>query len=123
MSLPICAKGPVSGARKPILIGADCADTPRGAASEVASTSRTAEATRRKRVMSISPCELALRPERAQHAPRREEDYADVHGAQDEQPALGVHADEVLEKHDHGRAERGARQRARPAEGHHEERL
>src|SRR5207249_4849593 len=124
MSLPICAKGPVSGARNPILIGADCAGAPTGAASDVASASRTTEATRRMRVMSGPPCDLAARgPERAQHAARCEQDDADVHGAQDEQPALGVHADEVLEEHDHGRAEGRPRQGAGAAEGDHEERL
>src|SRR5207248_8726116 len=124
MSLPICAKGPVSGARKPILIGADCADTTRGAASEVASMSRTAEATMRMRVIGGSPCDLAVRrPQRAEHAARREEDDADVDGAEDQQPALGVDADEILEEDDDGGAERRSRQCAGAAQRDHEQRF
>src|SRR6186997_261300 len=40
----------------------------------------------------------------AHHAARREQDDADVHRAEDEQPALGVKAHEVLEEHDDARA-------------------
>src|SRR6266480_6256047 len=119
MSLPIWAKGPVRGARKPILIGADCA----GATTGAKKASSAAQLTRRKRVMRVSPCRLSLRPERAQHAARREQDDADVHGAEDQEPALGVDADEVLEEHDGGRTEGGPRQRAGPAEGDHQQRF
>src|SRR5215472_711643 len=55
MSLPIWAKGPVSGARKPILIGPDCACAPTGAASDARKANRTAEATMRMRVIESSP--------------------------------------------------------------------
>src|SRR5919108_5515578 len=100
MSLPICAKGPVSGARKPILIGADCAGTPTGAASGVASASRTTTATIRTRLMRWLSLRLALRPERPEHAAGREQDHPDVHRAEDQQPALGIDADEVFQKDD-----------------------
>src|SRR5688572_2794344 len=126
MSLPICAKGPVSGARNPILIGPDCAGRGGGPSSGASRTVSTTTARARARRASMRPllARLALsRPERAQHAARREQDDADVHGAEDQEPALGVHADEVLQEDDDGRAERGAGQRARTAERHHEQGL
>src|SRR5690349_2319191 len=123
MSLPICANGPVRGARKPILIGADCAGAPTGAAIGATNASSTASLTRDERVMTISPWRLTLRPERTQHAAWREQDDADVDGAEDQQPALRVHADEVLQEDDRRRAERRPRERARSSERDHEQRL
>src|SRR5262249_643690 len=51
------------------------------------------------------------------------EDDADVDGAQDQQPALGVDAHEVLEEYDDGGAGRRAEQRALATERDHEQRL
>src|SRR5687768_12155563 len=124
MSLPIWAKGPVRGARKPILIGADCAGAVGGTASGAAKVSRTANATRRRRLMAWSPSELAFRrPRSAQDAAGREQTDADVDGAQDQQASLGVHADEILQEDDGGGAERRAGKRPGPAERDHQQRL
>src|SRR5215470_4490286 len=113
-----------SSTTTPILIGADCAGAPRGAASDVTKASTTAEATKRTRVIGGSPSELAVRSsERAEHATRREQDDADVHGAENEQPPLGVHADEVLQEHDHRSAEGRSCQGAGAAQRHHQERF
>src|SRR6266446_6875719 len=192
MSLPSAAAAPVSGARRPILIGPPCAGAVRGAASDAASaTLRTAASVRTwMRVIGGAPLHrlasdggdsiadsprlrlrLALRPralqrsarplhrlasdggapaprrpaartttaplgrgprlrrtaglpaECAQHSAGRKQDDADVDGAENQEPALRVHADEVLQKDDGHGAERRARERARAAERDHQERL
>src|SRR5262245_23842202 len=61
------------------------------------------------------PSRPSSRPRAAEgpdEAARREEDGADIDRPQDEEPALRVHAHEVLEEDDDGRAEGGADERA-----------
>src|SRR3989475_7928591 len=136
MSLPSADAAPVSGARRPILMGPPWACAVRGAASDAASaTLRTAASVRTwMRVIGGSPLLVSgggplsrrtagLPAECAQHSAGRKQDDADVDGAQDQEPALRVHADEVLQKDDGHGAERRARERARAAERDHQERL
>src|SRR6266446_5138510 len=154
MSLPSADAAPVSGARRPILMGPPCAAAVRGAASDAASaTLRTAASVRTwMRVIGGAPLHrlasdggdsiadsprlrlrLALRPralhrlasdggapaprrpaartttaplgrgprsrrtaglpaECAQHSAGRKQDDADVDGAENQEPALRVHA-------------------------------
>src|SRR5207245_2741898 len=157
MSLPSAAAAPVSGARRPILMGPPCAGAVRGAASDAASaTLRTAASVRTwMRVIGGAPLHrlasdggapaprrpaartttaplgrgprsrrtAGLPAECAQHSAGRKQDDADVDGAENQEPALRVHADEVLQKDDGHGAERRARERARAAERDHQERL
>src|SRR5881409_1330119 len=192
MSLPSAAAAPVSGARRPILMGPPCAGAVRGAASDAASaTLRTAASVRTwmrviggaplhrlasdggapaprrpaartttsqarlgrrgldRRLASPSAAARTAAPrtpkvrtttaplgrgprsrrtaglpaECAQHSAGRKQDDADVDGAENQEPALRVHADEVLQKDDGHGAERRARERARAAERDHQERL
>src|SRR6266545_5162199 len=59
----------------------------------------------------------------ADQAARGEEDGADIDGSQDQEPALRVDAHEVLEEDDDRGADRGADERPRAAQRHHQERL
>src|SRR5499425_930286 len=112
---------PVRGTRSPTLMGPLCAAAEPGAPPAITMTSSAIHGRRRESI-GIPPS--APRAAKGTHdAVRREQDDADVHGAQDEQPALRVDAHEVFEEHDHTRAEHGADERARPAQRRHEERL
>src|SRR5687767_5394420 len=108
MSLPIWAKGPVRGARKPILIGAPWAAGAAGVSSGTQTASRSSSDI--PRLMAIPLFMSAVSSERAENSARGEQADADVDGAQDEQPALGVDAHEVFQEHDDGGAQRGAGQ-------------
>src|SRR5919201_762464 len=115
MSLPICANGPVSGASMPIRMAPVCAWGGVGTARSATSTIRTAS----RRMQS--PSLPVPAGERTEHAAGREEDDADVDGAQDQEPALGVNADEIFQEHDGGGAEGGTGEGAGAAQRDHEE--
>src|SRR5215470_17496313 len=106
MSLPRADAAPVRGTRSPTLMGPLCAAAEPGAIPVAPMTSSVIHG-RRRESMGTPPS--ASRAAKGAHdAVRREQDDADVHGAQDEQPALRVDAHKVLEEHDHTCAEHGA---------------
>src|SRR5687767_6029842 len=128
MSLPIWALLPVSGASMPILKAPPCARATAAPSSDTDGAAAAARAVVRRKRRRVWFIRLSLgsagsAPERAENASRREQDDADVHGAQDEEPPLGIDAHEVLEEHDHRRADHGTGEGARPAERDHQQRL
>src|SRR5881392_3143828 len=124
MSLPSAEAAPVSGARRPILMGPLCAGPVRGTASATADATRKTTASVRPWMRFIVVALSPRRPaERAEHATGCPQDDADVDDAEDQEPALRVDAHEVLQEHDGRGAERRTGERARPAERDHEEGL
>src|SRR5713101_4370902 len=123
MSLPSAEAAPVSGTRSPILMGPPWA--PAGAGAVPADTSASSATNTGKRaIMTRASFRSApATAERADDAVGSEQDHADVDGAENEEPSLGVHAHEVLEEHDDAGADRGTDERARAAERGHQERL
>src|SRR5262249_31100564 len=121
MSLPRADAAPVRGTRSPTLMGPLCAAAEPAAPPAVTMTSSAIHGCRRERI-GIPPS-ASRAAKGADDAVRREQDDADVHGAEDEQPALRIDAHEVFEEHDHTGAEHRADERARPAQRRHEERL
>src|ERR1700682_2704785 len=119
MSLPSAEAAPVSGVRSPILMGPPWAMAGAGAAPTRA---RVKIATRVSKRVSMTGLPRSAPPaaERAHDAVRSKEDDADVHGAENEEPALRVHAHEVLEEDDEAGADGGADRGARAAQGGHE---
>src|SRR6266536_2175998 len=123
MSLPRAEAAPVSGTRRPILMGPPWATAGTGAVpADTSASSRTITA-KRAIMTSASFRSAPAAAERADDAVRSEQDHADVDGAENEEPALRVHAHEVLEKNDDAGADRRTDERARAAERGHQERL
>src|SRR3989442_3814257 len=120
MSLPRAEAAPVSGVKSPILMGPPWAMAGLGAAP-----ARTRVATRASKRVSMTGLPWSAPPaaERAHDAVRSKENDADVHGAENEEPAFRVHAHEVLEEDNEAGADGGADQSARTAEGDHEQGL
>src|SRR5712691_762675 len=126
MSLPRAEAAPVSGASSPTLMGpawARAADGALSAAPRPVSSAASVRSTSARRVMTVLLYSVTLAAKRTGQPAGGEEDDADIDGAQDEQPPLGVHADEVLEENDEGSADGGARERAGPPQGDHQKRL
>src|SRR5262249_20129551 len=120
--------GPISARRSPGRTASSTLSTARRppnvfdtACSRSANASFTGAGTPARAAGGAWPSALAT--EGAEHAAGGEQDDADGHGPQDEQPAFGVHAHEVLKEDDHRRAQRRSRQRAGAAQGHHQQRL
>src|SRR2546422_1810785 len=122
MSLPRAEAAPVSGASSPILMGPPWAAAGAGAVPASA-VSKVAMRAIERVIMSSLLCSAPPTAERADDAVGSEENDADIHGPQNEKPALGVHAHEVLEEDDEAGADGGADQSARTAQGHHEQGL
>src|SRR5215471_17607803 len=98
MSLPRADAAPVRGTRRPTLMGPLCAAAELGAPPAARMSSRAIHGCRRERMGTPPSASRAAKG--AHDAVRCEQDDANVHGAQDEQPALRVDAHEVFEEHD-----------------------
>src|SRR5712691_10807862 len=122
MSFPRAEAAPVSGASSPILMGPPWAAAGAGAVPASAVSIVAMRAIERVSMSSLL-CSAPPAAERADHAVGSEENDTDIHGPQNEKPALGVHAHEVLEEDDEAGADGGADQSARTAQGHHEQGL
>src|SRR5687767_8882244 len=118
MSLPRAAKAPVRGDSKPILMGPLWAGAVAGPPRAATKLRRTAAATMRRwcwfmvnllfgAVSWLASCQrCAPAAEGADESAGSEEDDADVDGAEDQEPPLGVDAHEVFEEYDQGGPDR-----------------